>query len=875
MFIVWVLDTSASMNQRTAGGLTLLDCAKSAVEHFLKIRSRDPAHRSDCYMLVTCDEGVGGMLADKFPFTNFTCALKAATAHNLSTLGRALKRALDRLNLQRLASGVDNYGMGRIPGMIEQAQIIVLTDGTALTSTAGVVDSLSLPMVPTPGSELTVHPFRWDQRVYAAVLRLSGTGVQPGAAASRSEEVILHRGEHYLSAMCEVTHGRCVAVTGMRALLANMEQLAARAAQPAVVINLDRMQSAAAQGGIGYTQLFVRPGAPALWPLPEGYHLNHNMTTLPPRDAHPTLGVMQLDSDPHIPPGFPVDKYDLEPCMLTQLLSSASPGACWQVFMAGHGGTEPCGYLKFNRPTNTVQLYVLPYNFPVLFRLLDQLMKMTTGAKMNPPPAWRMDMERYTGSLPAYYLNPLRTALRRMNLAPRSVPNPPESGVPFAIANYLKRVKAQARAELERMLLEETAHASQVQGPTSSKAHAQATITASAQMPNVFNVAREELIQLLSSVSSRLLRELATGHRAAPAGEERAAPSGEALRRSGSSGALDAMAAAAAATVAEAQQMADHTVPVAMMGAYQDALVRRQVPRDPLLEDDERARQLRPSFGNPFRRSSEVHSAVDEEHLEQIAMNRSGAPPPRKRLRRTPPGSPSEMGARRRGAGAAKATPRGGHMQHFADDAEGDAAPALPAPKFPGQRPAAPTGLSARAAATEPPSNDSGVQKRDGGETSAAGSESQPAGRGSQGALREPAAPAGSGGVSGREAPDEPTSRDSPSATASAQPSTSAETEEGGLGMQEVQDTPEGSEQTCNLGEEAVPMDPWEEVVAAVRAARKPRGTTLEVMNVLESASPWMLTNCKRLAKQLGVHAARHRRKDLMDALHIFSTTSA
>eukprot|EP00854_Cymbomonas_tetramitiformis_P013493 gene13493-15952_t len=302
MFIVWVLDTSASMNQRTAGGLTLLDCAKSAVEHFLKIRSRDPAHRSDCYMLVTCDEGVGGMLADKFPFTNFTCALKAATAHNLSTLGRALKRALDRLNLQRLASGVDNYGMGRIPGMIEQAQIagsgsvgergerrqIVLTDGTALTSTAGVVDSLSLPMVPTPGSELTVHPFRWDQRVYAAVLRLSGTGVQPGAAASRSEEVILHRGEHYLSAMCEVTHGRCVAVTGMRALLANMEQLAARAAQPAVVINLDRMQSAAAQGG--------------------GYHLNHNMTTLPPRDAHPTLGVMQLDSDPHIPPGFPVDK---------------------------------------------------------------------------------------------------------------------------------------------------------------------------------------------------------------------------------------------------------------------------------------------------------------------------------------------------------------------------------------------------------------------------------------------------------------------------------------------------------------------------------------------------------------------------------------
>lgn len=37
MLVVWVLDTSASMNQRAHGGLTLLDCAKSAIEHFLKV----------------------------------------------------------------------------------------------------------------------------------------------------------------------------------------------------------------------------------------------------------------------------------------------------------------------------------------------------------------------------------------------------------------------------------------------------------------------------------------------------------------------------------------------------------------------------------------------------------------------------------------------------------------------------------------------------------------------------------------------------------------------------------------------------------------------------------------------------------------------
>ena len=37
MLVVFLLDTSASMNQRCANGLSLLDCAKSAIEHFHKV----------------------------------------------------------------------------------------------------------------------------------------------------------------------------------------------------------------------------------------------------------------------------------------------------------------------------------------------------------------------------------------------------------------------------------------------------------------------------------------------------------------------------------------------------------------------------------------------------------------------------------------------------------------------------------------------------------------------------------------------------------------------------------------------------------------------------------------------------------------------
>lgn len=85
--IVFLIDTSASMNQRTRLGTTYLDIAKGAVETFLKVnnmeqiytstflnplfpwfvhvstqlRSRDPASRGDRYMLVSFEEAPAGI----------------------------------------------------------------------------------------------------------------------------------------------------------------------------------------------------------------------------------------------------------------------------------------------------------------------------------------------------------------------------------------------------------------------------------------------------------------------------------------------------------------------------------------------------------------------------------------------------------------------------------------------------------------------------------------------------------------------------------------------------------------------------------------------------------------------------------------------
>ncbi len=47
------------MNQKTSNGMSYLDCAKAAVEYFLKLREK--CSRSDRFMLVTCEEGIGAI----------------------------------------------------------------------------------------------------------------------------------------------------------------------------------------------------------------------------------------------------------------------------------------------------------------------------------------------------------------------------------------------------------------------------------------------------------------------------------------------------------------------------------------------------------------------------------------------------------------------------------------------------------------------------------------------------------------------------------------------------------------------------------------------------------------------------------------------
>ncbi|XP_035505703.2 integrator complex subunit 6 isoform X1 [Scophthalmus maximus] len=473
--LLFLLDTSASMNQRTYLGTTYLDVAKGAVEVFMKLRARDPASRGDRYMLVTFDDPPYGVKAGwKENHATFMCELKNLQASGLTTLGHALRTAFDLLNLNRLVSGIDNYGQGRNPFFLEPSVIITITDGNKLTHSSGVPDELHLPLnSPLAGSELTKEPFRWDQRLFALVLRL------PGAAAPDNEQLgSVPTDESAITQMCEVTGGRSYCVRTQRMLNQCLESLVQKV-QSGVVINFEKTGPDPPPVGEDnavetsrpastfslqpwhscHKLIYVRPnpktGVPVgHWPIPESFWPDQNSPTLPPRSAHPMVRFSCMDCEPMVIDKLPFDKYELEPSPLTQfILERKSPHMCWQVFVNSSAKQndlgQPFGYLKASTTLTCVNLFVMPYNYPVLLPLLDDLFKVH---KLKPNLKWRQALELYLKTMPPYYLMPLKKALRMMG-APNLIADTMDCGLSYSVISYLKKLSQQAKMESDRLIV--------------------------------------------------------------------------------------------------------------------------------------------------------------------------------------------------------------------------------------------------------------------------------------------------------------------------------------------------------------------------------------------------------------------------------------
>lgn len=145
--------------------------------------------------------------------------------------------------------------------------------------------------------------------------------------------------------------------------------------------------------------------AVGFWPIPESFWPDLNASTLPPRSAHPNVKFTCTSQEPMVIENLPFDKYELEPSPLTQfILARKQPTICWQVFVANSYKTSevghPFGYLKASTNLTCVNLFVMPYNYPVLLPLLEELFKVH---RLKPTNEWRTQFTNYMRTMPTYY----------------------------------------------------------------------------------------------------------------------------------------------------------------------------------------------------------------------------------------------------------------------------------------------------------------------------------------------------------------------------------------------------------------------------------------------------------------------------------------
>ncbi len=203
--------------------------------------------------------------------------------------------------------------------------------------------------------------------------------------------------------------------------------------------------------------IYVRSGQKGYsvghWPIPESYWPDNGVPNLPPRTAHPVVKFTCTNSEPTVIDNLPFDKYELDPSPLTQfILMRKQPNVAWQVYVANsQRGSElgqPFGYLKASTNLTCVNLFVLPYNYPILLPLLDELLKLHNG---KPTREWKMQFDNYLKMMPAYYAAPLRRALQRMGANSALVPESLDVYSTVTLNNLIKKNKNLAKIEFEKL----------------------------------------------------------------------------------------------------------------------------------------------------------------------------------------------------------------------------------------------------------------------------------------------------------------------------------------------------------------------------------------------------------------------------------------
>ena len=396
----------------------------------------------------------------------------------------------------------------------------------------------------------------------------------------------------------------------LRGVLQSVDQILGKARKAGVLVNFQADVSMDGEEFPATRSLLpVRGQKEYLWPIAEPYWVDRNLSSLPSRPAQPTL-IFQRTGESAADAAatkmvlevlsFPCDTYVLD----TSCNPTPPRGQRWSVYIRGSHGEnslgDPIGFLRTvstNGTNNTVMLTLLPYNYPVLFKLLVEAARHLESSGHAPkqghpwvfqpkvlPSVWRQNFSTYLSRLPGYYWPPLKKGLKRFNLH-TLIQDIADGGRSYQVSSYLKRLRDSSKAETDRQMVKDDDKSTR---STGSK----------------MKLLKKDLLTTFSHSARRA---------AFWAGDmARLTPTRRAF-----------------------EEDAKHAIPILEMGSYQPILLQKEALRDPLgdPEPDEdtpaglRRRQLQVHFGNPYRRNSSKQSDADDgEAADEAAILRGQSP---------------------------------------------------------------------------------------------------------------------------------------------------------------------------------------------------------------------------------------------------------
>lgn len=477
----FILDTSGSMATRSHPQFSFFEFAKTYIENFIKVRSRsdgrNQANRElDRYFLSTTTGQYPHnikVVSEKLGIAVTEEIKKLILPYGIAQCHNAILDAFRVLHVTRAQTGIDGVGTGRVVQNSDQSMIILLTDGNGVN---GIPTDFRLEFNPPfLGSDFTKEAFRWDQKLYAVVFRIPPTPFKitnPQLSNPDIDSPVIER-------LCSSTGGRSFSIVSTRQTQVSIDHILAIATQHRIGVRFQclptihftasqvsqedfsrlaaRFERVADQKPV--TNLISRmnpQGRPVTchWAIPESFFPQRAQDALPPRTAHPVILCAPKPLQFNIRTEIPVDKLELEAgSPVTHIITDILQGRKDLVvftYIEGSslGPTCPFGCLRLNQHGNGITLILLPFNFPLLYPLVEEVVK---EPQLNASQIWRQKLDSYFATVPYYYHTQMRNCLEKIKVKVEY--NSSMSNIYAGqLLSHLNRLKVKAKEEFDQIM---------------------------------------------------------------------------------------------------------------------------------------------------------------------------------------------------------------------------------------------------------------------------------------------------------------------------------------------------------------------------------------------------------------------------------------